>query len=646
VLPSPFGVGSSAESTGSFASWAPSIAQTGVSQVRIFAAWNQIQPSRGTWNWSSLDSILNTASANNLSVTGLFLYNAPWLPGSYPTGSGLADFATYVAGVVAHCQGLVTNYEVWNEPENFGNIPPADYANLVTTAYDAARSVDPNAQIGLSVASVDVVYLEQALQAGAADHFDFLAVHPYESLGTAAAYGQEANFLSIVPTLRKMLAADDPPLVNVPIRFTEIGAATSASFTTTMQARYLVKAYSMAIAEGVDCVQWFEARESHYHMGLLDGSGHPTPSYTALQNLTAQLGDNPQYLGWVQLNSVDQGFVFQGATDTVLAVWAPPGSTDTIDFGQPVQILDPLTGGLVNTATYTLTNAPVLVVGVPSSLVDQAQANLNLPYSWGGDYTGATSVSVITGGPNTEAGLHQLNPDGTSTVVLVDGSPARDCSRSSAQFFTIDPNFLSWTPTPIQITVVARRVGSATAGFNLKYESTTGWRGAGGAWYTIPGYDRWYTRTWTITDDEFVSKWGYSFRLDSDSTTYSRYYLQSVTVSLVGAAPPPGSPPGGIEHSPWEMYLNRSSLVSSSRTPGPGAGPAQSPPHERGPGMVLDLVKVEPARDSPSLPPVTQRTARRLVRPLDPAGEEAAVILGDREAAGPEWTRIPADPGG
>src|SRR5262249_54762148 len=148
-----------------------------------------------------------------------------------------------------------------------------------------------------------------------------------------------------------------------------------------------VKAYSMAIAEGVDCVQWFEARESHYHMGLLDGSGRPTPSYTALQNLTALLGDNPRYLGWVQPNGTDQGFVFQGATTTVLAIWAPPGSTDTIDFGQTVQIVDPLTGGLTSTDTWTLTNAPVLVVGVPSGLVDQAQANLGLPYPWGGDYT-------------------------------------------------------------------------------------------------------------------------------------------------------------------------------------------------------------------------------------------------------------------
>ena len=569
VLLSPFGVASSAESMGSFSTWAPPIAQAGATEVRIFPSWGGIQPSPGTWNWSQVDSILATAANNHLTVTGLFLYNAPWLPGTYPTGSGLSDFATYVSGVVSHCTGSVQTWEVWNEPENFGNVPPADYANLVTTAYNAAKAADPNARIGLSVASVDVVYLEQAILAGAADHFDFIAVHPYESLGTAAAYGEEADFISIVPTLRKMLAADDPAAINVPIRFTEIGQATSPSVSTTLQAQDLVKAYSMAIAEGVDCVQWFEAQESHYHMGLLDTFHNPTPSYTAFQNLAAQLGGQPQYLGWV-LNGADYGFVFQGATTTVMATWAPPRTIDGIDFGQAVQIMDPVTGGLVNTATYSLTNAPVLVIGVPSNLVTQAQGNMGLPFLWGGDYTGASSVSVAMGAPNAEAGLHQLNPDGTSTAVFVYGVWARDCSRGSAQFFTADPNFLSYTPTPIQITAVLRRLGPDTAGFNLKYESTSGWKTAGG-WYTIPGSDQWYTHTWTITDDEFVRKWGYNFRFDSDSTTYSKYYLQSVTVTINAAPGSPRSPLGADPPQPGAVDSHGATMPTVPLVP---LGPA------------------------------------------------------------------------
>src|SRR5262249_445267 len=103
-------------------------------------------------------------------------------------------------------------------------------------------------------------------------------------------------------------------------------------------------------------------------------------------------------------------------------------------------------------------------------------------------------------------------------------------SGSSSQVFTVDPNFLSYTTVPISITAVLRANGSASAGFNLKYESTSGYKGTG-SWYTIPGSDQWYTKTWTITDPQLVGKWAYNFAFDSDSTTYSGYSIQSVTVS-------------------------------------------------------------------------------------------------------------------
>ena len=75
-----------------------------------------------------------------------------------------------------------------------------------------------------------------------------------------------------------------------------------------------------------------------------------------------------------------------------------------------------------------------------------------------------------------------------------------------------------------------RRNGADSAGFNVKYESASGWMGTG-SWYTIPGSDQWYTQTWTITDTQFVGKWGYNFTFDSDSTQYSNYSIQSVTVT-------------------------------------------------------------------------------------------------------------------
>ena len=95
---------------------------------------------------------------------------------------------------------------------------------------------------------------------------------------------------------------------------------------------------------------------------------------------------------------------------------------------------------------------------------------------------------------------------------------------------TVDPNFSSYTPVKLRITAVLRRTGSDSAGFNVKYESTSGYKGTG-SWYTIPGSDQWYTQTWDIDDPQFVGKWGYNFSFDSDSTQNSKYTVKSVTVS-------------------------------------------------------------------------------------------------------------------
>jgi hypothetical protein len=78
----------------------------------------------------------------------------------------------------------------------------------MVSAYDAAKAVDPNCPVGIAAKSVHVNYLEQTIKARAKDHFDFITLHPYEVLnGIADNNGSEAVYMSIVPTVRKMLAA-------------------------------------------------------------------------------------------------------------------------------------------------------------------------------------------------------------------------------------------------------------------------------------------------------------------------------------------------------------------------------------------------------------------------------------------------------
>jgi hypothetical protein len=334
--------------------------------------------------------------------------------------------------------------------------------------------------------------------------------------------------MNIVPAVRKMLAAQNPSKVNVPIIFTELGADTRKGVDYPAQA--LVKGYSMGIAQGVSCIEWFEGRDGDSGpMGLLDGQGVPRPAYVAMKQMIKHFGQHPQYLGWVLVDDWNYGFVFQGAKGIVLATWAR-GAADHVKFGQAVDIVNPLTGNTTKADRYSLTKSPILVLNVPPLLVKQAKENAARPLPWGGDFSKSKSVSINLEGEVVESGLHTLSGDAIGASVVAYGGSGRAGNVPGGNAFVVDPQFLCYTSTPIEIKVVVRRnPANDNAGFKLVYESTNGMKG--GNWFTIPDNKQWHTVTWKLADAQFVSMWGYNFTLESDGNQFNKYFIQSVTVT-------------------------------------------------------------------------------------------------------------------
>jgi hypothetical protein len=132
--------------------------------------------------------------------------------------------------------------------------------------------------------------------------------------------------------------------------------------------------------------------------------------------------------------------------------------------------------------------------------------------------------------------------DGTtsSSAATFDGTPARFAGVAGSQTFTVDPSFLGYTPTPIEVSVVVGSAPGADAGFSFIYESTDPSKFSGIGWNYIPGDGTWHTINFIISNDEFDSIWGYNFGLNSDSTSNSQYYIQSVTVTKLPTAAPGG----------------------------------------------------------------------------------------------------------
>jgi polysaccharide biosynthesis protein PslG len=536
----PFGIGScyvNGRSIDDYSRWVPQISDIGVRFIRTTAVqWNAVEPEEGKWNWKDVDAQMAYLKERQIECGALLLGTPGWnktdAGGSLPVNN-LPAWSRYVSEVVKHLKGRVKYFEVWNEPPNFTgkNQTPADYAKIVVAAYDAAKAANPDAMVGLAAKSAHVNYLEQVIQAGAKDHFDWITLHPYEVLDSVASNaGTEPVFMSIVPTLRKMLTVQNRAKADVPVIFTELGCDAKAK-GPEVQAHALVKAYAMSIAQGVACIQWFEGRDGDSGpMGLLNDKGVPRPAYHALAQMITHLGQRPRYLGWVLLNDRNYGFLFEGAKGKVLITWTPATGSDRIDFGQLVHIVNPLTKVTTRAESHELTASPIFVLDPPSKLVTLAQENKSKPIPWGGDFRDAVSVSIEMGERNIEKGLHTLSGQSVAEAVVAYGGSARAGDVPGGNMFVVDPGFLSYTSTPIEIAAVVRRnAENKNAGFKLVYESTRGFNTAGG-WYTIPDNKQWHTVTWKIEDPQFVNYWGYNFSLVSDGDEYNKYYIQSVTV--------------------------------------------------------------------------------------------------------------------
>jgi len=538
LFSSPFGIGSchiNNVSAQSNAKWVPRMTAIGISNERTCSTgWNGVEPEEGKWNWEALDAQMDYLESQHMMFGGILAGNPKWNvkdPKGLPVNN-LAGWSRYVSELVKHVHGRIKYWEVWNEPPNGTgkDQTAADYAKIVMAAYDAAKAADPACKVGIAAKSVAITYLDQAIAAGAKGHFDYVTLHPYEVGGCVMTYpGTEAVYLQIAGTLRKMLAARDPAKVNCPLVLTEIGYAASGPYNKLgpdAQGQALVKYYAMGIAQGMTCIQWFEAMDGDSGpMGLMEKTGTPRNSFTALTQMVALFGQHPTCLGWLLLNDKHYGFVFQGAKGTVLATWAATKTPDNVNFGQPVRIIEPLTGNAIQSATYALTTGPIFVDGVPDKIVQIAKANKGKPFTWNGDYTGAKSVSVTFGEKNVEKGLHTKSAESIAADVLAYGGSARAGTVPGGNVFMVDPNFLSYTTTPIEISVVIRRnEANDPAKLTLTYESTSGYKKAEP--FEVPDNKEWSTAKWKIDDAQFVSQWAYNFTFNS-----GKYVVQSVTVT-------------------------------------------------------------------------------------------------------------------
>ncbi|MCZ7542774.1 MAG: beta-galactosidase [Anaerolineae bacterium] len=178
------------------------MADAGLTWVRQFFPWPEIEPARGAFDWAQWDRIVEAVDAHGLKLVAVLDDSPGWshapdgaradLP--YLPPADAADFAAFARAFAARYGARVDVYQIWDEPNlkaHWGERPsqPAGYVNLLCAAYDAIHAADAEATVLAAALAPttetgpdnlsDTLYLRAMYGHGAAGCFDGAAGKPY-----------------------------------------------------------------------------------------------------------------------------------------------------------------------------------------------------------------------------------------------------------------------------------------------------------------------------------------------------------------------------------------------------------------------------------------------------------------------------------
>lgn len=263
---------------------------------------------------------------------------------SYPARD-LADWERYVFQTVLHFKGVIDYWEVWNEPDSpFLNVAgflgerrkPAAYAELLKTAYRAAKRANPDVVIlaGCSSSQMPEDWVEKIFSEGAYDYLDVLSFHYYtdgrsgDELGTPTS----AHIVKLRELMRKYGKGGQKPIWESESGMMFPGTAYGNLLqvgpgyrSPENAAAYLVRNYVHLLSSGVDKWFYYSMFTSHRSdrleaTGLFEWDGSPRPAAVAYAQLAWTLS-NTRFSRVLSLPTGLQGAEFIGQDKAVQIVW-------------------------------------------------------------------------------------------------------------------------------------------------------------------------------------------------------------------------------------------------------------------------------------------------------------------------------------
>ncbi len=281
------------------ASWASVAAADQIPAVRDELYWNIVESSQGVYQFpAAYDDYMAALRQNNLSpLIELDFANPNYDGGQTPyTASGIAGYADYGKAVLSHYGSQIPAVEIWNEYNgSFASGPatedePGTYTRMLEQAYSQIKALRPDVTVvGGATAGIPLAYWQQLIQDGALGSMDALSIHPYR-------YNMPPEGIETgVAALQNLIKQYDGGQTK-PIWVTEIGWPVQGSgdgqlaIDAATQAKFLVRAYALLLAAGVQRIFWYDlVDDPGSTLGLYQPDGTARPSATAMQVMIEQL---------------------------------------------------------------------------------------------------------------------------------------------------------------------------------------------------------------------------------------------------------------------------------------------------------------------------------------------------------------------
>jgi hypothetical protein len=286
--------------------------EAGVGWAREELSWANLEPStKGAWDWKWTDQRIRQLAEAGYGIVGMLLTTPTWArvadckqraraaateeywcPPANPK-----DYSDYVWTMIERYDGdgvsdapgspRVAAWQIWNEPSAPLTWPgsPEEYGRMLVAAYQAGKAADATATIalggvyifdGLGTDPTDGIPFYSRMIAAVPESaltWDALAIHPFMTSAAPDALGifSTITVWGRIQTAQRWLEAHPRGREARPLWISEMGWAVctcgdsrcpdSINRSEYDPATYLVRAYAVALALGVQHVSYFQLED-------------------------------------------------------------------------------------------------------------------------------------------------------------------------------------------------------------------------------------------------------------------------------------------------------------------------------------------------------------------------------------------------